>query len=1841
MLVLITILASTFTAGIKVQVSYASYGERSSDVTDYNGKLTTKHTSEEEFNVESKDDIDEQKFAESKDKWNFNNTNDWIKFAYVDGNKTRLIVGIKDTGDLNILEEIAEKHEAIIVSKISFKDKIKAIVVELPIISVSKFVEDARALGLTSYIEPDMKVQVEFEPNDPYWGLQWGPRKIEANWAWNVTLGSSSVLVAVIDTGIDYEHPDLAANYVPLGYDWVNYDSDPLDDYGHGTHCAGIIAAVINNSLGIAGLAQVKIMAEKCLDSWGYGYWDWVASGIIHAVDAGADIISMSFGGYADSQLLHDAIRYAYDAGVLLVAAAGNDNTNMKHYPACYDEVIAVAATDEYDNKAYFSNWGGWIELAAPGVNIYSTMPTYYVTLNDFGYSMNYDYLSGTSMACPHVSGVAALLWSLYPNKTRDWIRLWLQYTADDLGSPGFDVYYGYGRINVRKAVEELPPAHELVAYQWTTPLYVEPGTTGIINATVLNFGETNETDITVQLIANGTIVDSVTIGSLTAGEEISVSLSWTPVIEGLYNLTLYVVPVLGETILENNMLQKYIYVGFPVKAVVLHSAGNVFSEIITNWQVLNNEWYLFGDTMVCIDYTTLNKEGITYEDIAATEADVLIISCAADPYLGWEFTDSEIDAITRYVHEGHGLIVTAGTLYYMVPNNNKLASLLGLNENIRWYATWSDLLHLINTTHPLFTKVPNPLVFPQVGTALPDDGIWDMNELAGGKYIALGHYQESAIVAYRGLVYISPWLEIIPPYYRHHLQLLYNAITWSRYQKPEHELVTSLEAPSLLKPGESSLLNATVCNMGVNNETDVDLFLLINGTVVNSTRIPELLTGECYTISYLWTPTVEGLYNVTASALPVLDEEFILNNVDTKMVLVREIVVENVLVYTDDYALPPSERYPIVALENLGINYTHYSDDPYGFVRALTTQRWDLVIVSHNNYYAFGNNWDELEEYVLNGGLLILSTFDIDGSHSEPTTLWSTLGVEWSSDMYYPEPVYRWIPTHPIFTTPNMVGDLTSYVEGYIDDGDHVRATTGIPIAGFTSSPTTGHAAIVVGNGGRTVLMSFLVSEFRYDEDGDGKLDAVELWENAIAFLAMPVEHELTVSLDAPAYLELGNSIVLNATVVNRGLNNETDVELYLLIDGTPVNSTVIPELLVGECYTISYLWTPKTGSYNVTVYAPPVLEEEYTTNNVVSKVVAVFFYKRFCLPHKWIGGGYPMGWHADDGCWEYTLPFDFPFYSVNYSTIYISSNGLITFLEPDYSYINSISELAHKLAIAPAWDDWTTYSPYDIYVWENSTHVGIRWRVAHLSTGAEANFEVILKIDGTIYFNYGYNDGPISATIGISNGVNHILAQEQERIDYIDTIVFTPFYRDVAVYNATVYPNRVFSGEPVNINVTVLNEGEKPENFNVSVYITQTGTALSIPALSEPIEHHPADAMWIEPSSIDLTGYTTGQKFNVTVWLNVTEPCYSWQFKIYFNNTYLNAIRAGYTAGSTSEFFEGLTTLPLPPRIDNDVGYVLYAESLLGEGQRDPGYGSLAWIEFNVTDASILEQLVSGTSILEFDSNWSYYMTPDLEYRYPSLYGCVYGVSPPSPPPAPPPSPPTQLIGREEVYLLPKTNVTLTFTWNTTEVAVGNYTIVASVEPAKHEANLTNNMLVAGIVEIMSQHDVAVTDIKTSRTWIYQTNPLDFNVTVENKGDFIENITLTLYYNISSEGIISQATITNLEPGENITITLTWDTAEIPPCHNYTIVATVTIKAPDNNPADNIYVNGAIRVKLFGDVNDDQVIDISDLSITAQAYGSYPGHPRWLLAADINMNLSVDICDLALIAKNYGKAC
>lgn len=483
------------------------------------------------------------------------------------GDPCRLVVGVNQTRPwaYEDLANLVVKAGGKSVSKVPVEGQAMAMVVDVPSDNLSLLLNEAQASGLTRYVEPDMVFKVQSVPNDPYYSNQWALPKIQADWAWNTTKGNSSIVVAVIDTGIDYNHPDIKNNYVALGYDWANNDSDPLDDNGHGTHVSGIIGAVLNNAVGIAGIAQVSIMAEKAFNSTGWGFETNLANAIIHAVNKGARILSNSWGSTFDSSLIHDAIQYAYAHEVLILAAAGNSNMNLKEYPAAYDEVVAVAATDQLDNKASFSNWGSWIGVSAPGVAVFSTMPTYHVALNDLGYSLNYDYLSGTSVACPQAAGVAALIWSRFPNATRNWVRGQLSFTADDLGNPGFDVIYGSGRVNARKAVEQGPLQHDLFLFRYDMPRIVQPGDIVPLNVTVLNFGSSNESNVNVRLLVDGNIVDSRVVNYLASGAFANVMLLWNPLESRTYNVTFYVPPVAGETIIKDNAISVTVNVYFLV----------------------------------------------------------------------------------------------------------------------------------------------------------------------------------------------------------------------------------------------------------------------------------------------------------------------------------------------------------------------------------------------------------------------------------------------------------------------------------------------------------------------------------------------------------------------------------------------------------------------------------------------------------------------------------------------------------------------------------------------------------------------------------------------------------------------------------------------------------------------------------------------------------------------------------------------------------------------------------------------------------------------------------------------------------------------------------------------------------------------------------------------------------------------------------------------------------------------------------------------------------------------------------------------------------------------------
>jgi thermitase len=305
------------------------------------------------------------------------------------------------------------------------------------------------------WASPNGYMSAAFDPNDPYFhdGHQWGPQKIDCPQAWDIGRGAADVVIAIDDTGVDYDHPDLQSKIQLPGYSAFNGGSDAHDDYGHGTHCAGIAAAITNNAVGIAGVCvDCRILPVKVLDNLGGGSWDTVAAGVIWATDHGAHVISQSIQGGGGEAVLENAMNYAYLHNVVLVSAAGNWGSETYSYPGAYDVGIAVAASDPDDSRASFSNYGSWVDVAAPGAAIYSTMPTYIVTLNYYGYSTYYDYMDGTSMACPHVAGLAGLLvGELGVGASNDEVRRLIEENCDPVKGSQYVVW---GRVNARKSLE-------------------------------------------------------------------------------------------------------------------------------------------------------------------------------------------------------------------------------------------------------------------------------------------------------------------------------------------------------------------------------------------------------------------------------------------------------------------------------------------------------------------------------------------------------------------------------------------------------------------------------------------------------------------------------------------------------------------------------------------------------------------------------------------------------------------------------------------------------------------------------------------------------------------------------------------------------------------------------------------------------------------------------------------------------------------------------------------------------------------------------------------------------------------------------------------------------------------------------------------------------------------------------------------------------------------------------------------------------------------------------------------------------------------------------------------
>lgn len=434
------------------------------------------------------------------------------RFIWVLGVVLSALAGAKDS---YVSDEVLVKFranasltEAITIESLGAKVKerlshIGWTVVKLPqSVSVPSAVNYFKTFGDVLNAEPNYIRQPFFTPNDPNWPQQYGPKKIKADLAWDITTGSSAIIVAVLDTGVDLSHPDLQGKLV-AGYDFSDGDNDPSDYQGHGTHVAGIVAAATNNSKGVAGTGfNTRIMPIKVFPNATISV---VVNAMKYAADNGAKVISMSYGGGGVSQAEEDGLNYAYNKGVLMVASAGNNGDTNKLYPAGYVNAIAVAASDQNDQRADFSTYGDWVDVAAPGVDILSTFM-----------GGGYGNLSGTSMSCPMVSGMAALVWARAGvNTPVGQIRALIENNCDPVGN-----WVVKGRVNAFRAVSAAVPPQVYNFPPTSISLYAGTYVSGDLSSILASDNvryQINTSDANLGPVAGATITSQITqpVGNL------------------------------------------------------------------------------------------------------------------------------------------------------------------------------------------------------------------------------------------------------------------------------------------------------------------------------------------------------------------------------------------------------------------------------------------------------------------------------------------------------------------------------------------------------------------------------------------------------------------------------------------------------------------------------------------------------------------------------------------------------------------------------------------------------------------------------------------------------------------------------------------------------------------------------------------------------------------------------------------------------------------------------------------------------------------------------------------------------------------------------------------------------------------------------------------------------------------------------------------------------------------------------------------------------------------------------------------------------------------------------
>lgn len=548
-------------------------------------------------------------------------------------------------------------------------------------------------------VEPDIVVTIAADTID------WGNDRVEAPIAYATGYKGAGIDVGVIDTGIDKDHPDLVNN-LKGGVNCISSYRSYDDDNGHGTHCAGTIAAD-DNGIGVIGVApDANLYAIKVLNSNGSGYLSDVVEGIDWAVSHDLDIISMSLGASTGTTAMETAVNNAFNHGLLVVAAAGNSGTadlsaNTVNFPARYAATIAVAATDSGNVHASFSSTGPAVDVAAPGVSVLSTY-----------YNNQYAYMSGTSMATPHVAGVLAVLKGKYPSLSNTDLRALLEQTAMDLGDAGWDPVYGYGLVTANAALEPVPVTHiDVSSPSEAVVIGANLSMTAVItpvNATLRTVdwsvlptdGSEGQASVTAAGILTGIQAGPVLV-TATAKDGSGVSGSKTIQIQEPTLATGITITSANNTVETNRTIQLTAEV-LPAETTNQTVQWNVSSADGTGQATISNTGVLTGVTAGAVTVTAATTDGSNCSDTMAITVTAPVVKATATTVKtsAASYRRGALVPITVTVKEQvSNAAVSGASVKVTIKRGTSTVSTRSLTTNASGEATWNYTTSRFQTT--------------------------------------------------------------------------------------------------------------------------------------------------------------------------------------------------------------------------------------------------------------------------------------------------------------------------------------------------------------------------------------------------------------------------------------------------------------------------------------------------------------------------------------------------------------------------------------------------------------------------------------------------------------------------------------------------------------------------------------------------------------------------------------------------------------------------------------------------------------------------------------------------------------------------------------------------------------------------------------------------------------------------------------------------------------------------------------------------------------------------------------------------------------------------------------